>query len=306
MYRILHKRILNSLVEEMVIHAPYVADQCQPGQFLILRVDEEGERIPLTIVDFDRQLQTVTIVYQIAGFSTHLLSTLQQGDSIHDVLGPLGQPADLSALMELTIAAPSTIEPSTSNEASVSRNMPVKAVPAKKILGIGGGVGAAPLYPQLRALSRLGASVDVILGGRNEEFILLADEFSAFCQNVHLATDDGSAGRKGFVTDVLKDLLENENYCAVIAIGPLMMMKAVCDMTLGAGIHTSVSLNPVMVDGTGMCGGCRVTVDGKVKFACVDGPDFDGHQVDFDECIRRQGMYREEEHICRLRYSEPN
>lgn len=271
MYTILKKRVLNPLVEEMDIHAPYVVSGYQPGQFLILRVNEEGERIPLTIVDCDRQQQSVRIIYQVVGYSTTLLSRLQAGDAVHDVLGPLGQPAELEHL----------------------------APAGGRVLGIGGGVGAAPLYPQLRALAERGVKTEAILGGRSDENIILREEFGAFCENVHLATDDGSVGRKGFVTDVLKDLL-NDKYDAVIAIGPLVMMKAVCAITGPAGIPTSVSLNPIMIDGTGMCGGCRVTVEGQTKFACVDGPDFDGHQVDFDECIRRQAAYRDEEHVCRL------
>lgn len=269
MYKILGKEKLNDLVELMVIHAPFVARKCEPGQFVILRVDEKGERIPLTIADFDREKESVTIIYQILGYSTKLLSEKKVGDCLQDFVGPLGKASELKK--------------------------------HKRVLGIGGGVGAAPLYPQIKKLAEMGVEVDVILGGRSKEFILLADKFEAICNQVYFATDDGTKGKKGFVTDLLKELLNSGNkYDEVIAIGPLLMMKAVVDITKPEKIKTTVSLNPIMVDGTGMCGGCRVTVGGEIKFACVDGPDFDGFLVDFDECIRRQGMYKEEEHICRI------
>ncbi|HQD49506.1 MAG TPA: sulfide/dihydroorotate dehydrogenase-like FAD/NAD-binding protein [Defluviitaleaceae bacterium] len=269
MYKILEKEKLNDLVELMVIHAPFVARKCEPGQFVILRVDEKGERIPLTIADFDREKESVTIIYQILGYSTKLLSEKKVGDCLQDFVGPLGKASELKK--------------------------------HKRVLGIGGGVGAAPLYPQIKKLAEMGVEVDVILGGRSKEFILLADKFEAICNQVYFATDDGTKGKKGFVTDLLKELLNSGNkYDEVIAIGPLLMMKAVVDITKPEKIKTTVSLNPIMVDGTGMCGGCRVTVGGEIKFACVDGPDFDGFLVDFDECIRRQGMYKEEEHICRI------
>ncbi len=269
MYEIISKKSLNSSVEWMEVHAPFVARKCESGQFIILRVDEDGERFPLTIADYDREKQTITIIYQIVGFSTQKLSQKQVGDFIHDFVGPLGRPADLK--------------------------------PHKRVLGIGGGVGAAPLYPQLKRLHELGASVDVILGGRSDEFVILEDELKAFCDHVYVATNDGSKGTKGFVTDILNELVSQGTiYDEIITIGPLIMMKVVCDITKDLGIPTSVSLNPVMVDGTGMCGGCRVTVGGKIKFACVDGPDFDGHLVDFEECMRRQSMYKEEEHLCKI------
>ncbi|HOQ15779.1 MAG TPA: sulfide/dihydroorotate dehydrogenase-like FAD/NAD-binding protein [Defluviitaleaceae bacterium] len=269
MYKILEKEKLNDLVELMVIHAPFVARKCEPGQFVILRVDEKGERIPLTIADFDREKESVTIIYQILGYSTKLLSEKKVGDCLQDFVGPLGKASELKK--------------------------------HKRVLGIGGGVGAAPLYPQIKKLAEMGVEVDVILGGRSKEFILLADKFEAICNQVYFATDDGTKGKKGFVTDLLKELLNSGNkYDEVIAIGPLLMMKAVVAITKPEKIKTTVSLNPIMVDGTGMCGGCRVTVGGEIKFACVDGPDFDGFLVDFDECIRRQGMYKEEEHICRI------
>ncbi|HOA80274.1 MAG TPA: sulfide/dihydroorotate dehydrogenase-like FAD/NAD-binding protein [Defluviitaleaceae bacterium] len=269
MYKILEKEKLNELVYRMVINAPYVARKCEPGQFVILRVDEKGERIPLTIADYDREKETVTIIFQVLGYSTKLLSEKNIGDSLQDFVGPLGKASDLKK--------------------------------HKRVLGIGGGVGAAPLYPQIKKLSEMGVELDVILGGRSKDFIILDDKFEAICNNVYYATDDGTKGAKGFVTDVLKRLLEEGNkYDEVIAIGPLVMMKAVVGITKLQNIKTSVSLNPIMIDGTGMCGGCRVTVGDEIKFACVDGPDFDGFLVDFDECIRRQGMYKEEEHACRI------
>ncbi|MCT4544707.1 MAG: sulfide/dihydroorotate dehydrogenase-like FAD/NAD-binding protein [Vallitalea sp.] len=271
MYTIVEKKRLNDVVEKMVIKAPFVSKKCEPGQFIILRVDEEGERIPLTIADYNREEETVTIIYQVVGYSTRKLSQKQVGDSVEDFVGPLGKEAPLK--------------------------------PVKKVLGIGGGVGIAPLYPQLKKLKELGAEVDTILGGRNDELIILKDEVENVCDNTYFATNDGSKGIKGFVTDYLNKLIDEGNkYDLVIAIGPLVMMKAVCQITKEHDIKTNVSLNPIMIDGTGMCGGCRVTVGGEVKFACVDGPDFNGHKVDFDEAIRRQGMYKEEEHDhnCRL------
>lgn len=261
--------MLNDLVEQMEIEAPFVARKCEPGQFIILRVDEAGERIPLTITDYDRDKGTVTIIYQIAGYSTGLLSQKKEGEWIEDFAGPLGVPAALDKK-------------------------------GKRIIGVAGGVGAAPLYPQLRKLAEQGNEVDVIIGGKSASYILLADQFRQFSRNVYIATDDGSLGTKGFVTTVLQELLEKETYDECIAIGPLIMMKNVVKVTQPMDLHTMVSLNPIMIDGTGMCGGCRVTVGGKTKFACVDGPDFDGFQVDFDSCMRRQGFYKEEEHRCKI------
>lgn len=270
MYKIIKKKVINSQVELMVVHAPFTARKCEPGQFIILRVDDNGERIPLTVVDFDREAGTVTIIYQVVGYSTKLLSKKQEGDYINDFVGPLGQPTILKK--------------------------------HKRVLGIGGGVGAAPLYPQLKRLKEMGVEVDVIIGGRSEEYIILEDEFKKVCDNIYFATNDGTKGTKGFVTDVLNSLLDESNeYDEVIAIGPLIMMKAVVNVTKPLNIPTAVSLNPIMIDGTGMCGGCRVTVGGETKFACVDGPDFDGFLVDFDECMRRQTYYKhEEEHACKL------
>ena len=271
MFKIVRKEIMNKDVELMEIHAPYVAKSCQPGQFIILRVDEKGERIPLTICDFDREKETVTIIYQIVGYSTQLLSLKQQGDTILDFVGPLGKPVELAN--------------------------------CKKVIGIAGGLGSAPLFPQLRALANAGVSVDVIIGARSEEYVLLAKDFSEFCDNVYITTDDGSVGEKGFVTTVLERLLtiENQEIDEIIAIGPVVMMRAVVGITKPKNIPTSVSLNPVMIDGTGMCGCCRVSVDGKIRFACVDGPDFDGLVVDFDELMNRQRMFKKkEEHACNL------
>lgn len=265
MYKILHKEKLNDVVELMVVHAPHVARKCEPGQFIILRVGDDGERIPLTIADYDREKETITIIYQIVGYSTKALSLLNEGDEITDFVGPLGEPTKLHA--------------------------------SKHVISVAGGVGSAPLYPQLRALAQMGVEVDVIIGGREAQYVLWADEFRKFCKNVYITTDDGSLGRKGFVTQVLADLIEQgEEIDEVIAIGPVPMMKAVVAVTKPHNIKTSVSLNPIMIDGTGMCGCCRVTVDGKIKFACVDGPDFDGLQVDFDELMARQRMFKEEEH----------
>ena len=270
MYKILRKEKLNDVVELMEIHAPNVSRKCEPGQFIILRVGEDGERIPLTIADFDREKETITIIYQIVGYSTEQLAKLNQGDALTDFVGPLGEPTQLHQ--------------------------------SKHVVGVAGGVGSAPLFPQLRALANMGVECDVIIGGREAQYVLLAEEFKKFCKNVYITTDDGSLGQKGFVTQVLADLIEKgETIDEVIAIGPVPMMKAVVGVTKPHNIKTSVSLNPIMIDGTGMCGCCRVSVDGKIKFACVDGPDFDGLLVDFDELIARQKMFKSEEaHICNL------
>ncbi len=270
MYRIVKKEVLNQDVELMVIEAPFVARRCEPGQFIILRIDEDGERIPLTIVDYDRDAQTVTIIYQVVGFTTQQLSGMSAGEFLTDFVGPLGKATELKK--------------------------------HKRVLGIAGGVGAAPLYPQLRKLHEMGVLVDVIIGGRTKDHILLEKQMEALAQNVYIATNDGSKGHKGFVTEVLVNLLDSgEVYDEVIAIGPLIMMSAVVDITKERDIPTGVSLNPIMIDGTGMCGGCRVTVGGETKFACVDGPDFDGLKVDFKELITRGQFYKDEEkHICRI------
>ncbi|MFS8500431.1 MAG: sulfide/dihydroorotate dehydrogenase-like FAD/NAD-binding protein [Caldicoprobacter sp.] len=274
MYKILRKEKLAPAIWLMKVEAPFVARRAMPGQFIILRVKEEGERIPLTIADYDRQQGWVTIIFQEVGLTTRLLAQLNEGDSILDFVGPLGRASELDGL--------------------------------KRVLCIGGGVGVAPLYPQIKYLWEKGTSVDVIIGARSKEYLILEEEIRGICDNLYITTDDGSYGRKGFVSDVLKELLDQGNqYDEVIAIGPLIMMKVVSEITKQYGVHTVVSMNPIMVDGTGMCGGCRVTVGGEVRYACVDGPDFDGHLVDFDEAMRRQRMYREEEqHICKLMEKE--
>ncbi|MDI9511994.1 MAG: sulfide/dihydroorotate dehydrogenase-like FAD/NAD-binding protein [Bacillota bacterium] len=273
MYKILEKKALGPGMWYMRIQAPLVARRAMPGQFIMFRISEEGERVPLTIADFDRQEGWVTIIFQEVGFSTKQLGRLEQGDHILDFAGPLGQPSVLDGF--------------------------------KKVLCIGGGVGIAPLYPQIKQLSQAGASVSVIIGARSKDYIILEEEIKGLSDSLYIATDDGSYGQKGFVTDILKDLITKQasKYDLVIAIGPLVMMKAVADFTRAFALPTRVSLNPIMVDGTGMCGGCRVTVGGQTKYACVDGPEFDGHLVDFDEAMRRQGMYKQEErvdHFCRL------
>ena len=265
MYKIVKKERLNDVVELMEVHAPMVARKCEPGQFIILRVGEDGERIPLTIVDYDREAETITIIYQIVGFSTRQLAKLNEGDEITDFVGPLGVPTDLHK--------------------------------SNHVVGIAGGVGSAPLYPQLKKLAEMGVDVDVIIGGREAQYVLWADKFKAFCKNVYVMTDDGSLGEKGFGTVKLQELIDSgDPIDEVIAIGPVPMMKAVVGVTKPHNLKTMVSLNPIMIDGTGMCGCCRVTVDGKIKFACVDGPDFDGLSVDFDELMARQRMFKEEEH----------
>lgn len=264
MYKIVKKERLNDVVELMEVHAPMVARKCEPGQFIILRVGEDGERIPLTIADYDREAETITIIYQIVGFSTRQLAKLNEGDEITDFVGPLGVPTDLHK--------------------------------SNHVVGIAGGVGSAPLYPQLKKLAEMGVDVDVIIGGREAQYVLWADKFKAFCKNVYVMTDDGSLGEKGFGTVKLQELIDNgDPIDEVIAIGPVPMMKAVVGVTKPHNLKTMVSLNPIMIDGTGMCGCCRVTVDGKIKFACVDGPDFDGLSVDFDELMARQRMFKEEE-----------
>ncbi len=264
MYKIVKKERLNDVVELMEVHAPMVARKCEPGQFIILRVGEDGERIPLTIADYDREAETITIIYQIVGFSTRQLAKLNEGDEITDFVGPLGVPTDLHK--------------------------------SNHVVGIAGGVGSAPLYPQLKKLAEMGVDVDVIIGGREAQYVLWADKFKAFCKNVYVMTDDGSLGEKGFGTVKLQELIDSgDPIDEVIAIGPVPMMKAVVGVTKPHNLKTMVSLNPIMIDGTGMCGCCRVTVDGKIKFACVDGPDFDGLSVDFDELMAPQRMFKEEE-----------
>ena len=276
MFPIVKKRVLNESVTLMEIEAPLVARKAQPGQFIIFRIDEAGERVPLTIAGYDREKGTVTIIFQKVGYTTERLDTLKEGDALLDFVGPLGEPSHTEGIRRAAV--------------------------------IGGGLGVAIAYPQARALHEAGAKVDLIVGFRSEQLIILKDELEAACSELTIMTDDGSNGRKGFVTQALEEKLRaGEQYDEVIAIGPLPMMKAVCDLTRPYGVKTIVSMNPHMIDGTGMCGGCRVTVGGETKFACVDGPDFDGHLVDFDEAIARSRMFRPEEararehaHKCRL------
>ena len=264
MFLIKEKTALNPTVTKMVVEAPLVARKALAGQFIILRVDEQGERIPLTIADYDRQNGTVTIIFQIVGATTEKLNHLGEGEYIHDFVGPLGTASHVEGF--------------------------------KKVAVIGGGVGCAIAYPTAKALKENGAEVHSIIGFRNSDLVILLDEFSKVSDKLVLMSDDGSCGEKGLVTDALRKLVDDgEKYDLVIAIGPLVMMKFVCLLTKELGIKTVVSMNPIMIDGTGMCGGCRLTVGGEMKFACVDGPDFDGHLVDFDEVIRRNSMYKETE-----------
>lgn len=269
MFKIIEKNVLNGSVTQLKIEAPFIAKKVKAGQFVIVRIDEKGERIPLTVSDFDRENGTVTIVVQAIGFTTKKLVSLNAGDYIKDVVGPLGCPTEFGA--------------------------------PKKAIIIGGGVGCAIAYPQAKALHNMGVHTEMIAGFRSKDIVILENEMKSVCDKLYITTDDGSYGEKGFVTDVLKRLLETKEYDLVIAIGPVVMMKFVSLTTKPYGVKTIVSLNPIMIDGTGMCGGCRVSVGGETKFACVDGPDFDGHLVDFDELIRRNGFYKEEEaHACRL------
>lgn len=262
MYKILEKKALNPTVTKMIVDAPLVARKAQPGQFIIFRATEDGERIPLTIADYDREKGTVTIIFQIVGAGTMELNALNEGDCIADFVGPLGTPSHLDGL--------------------------------KKVAVVGGGVGCAIAYPTAKKLHELGAEVHSIVGFRSKDLVILEEEFEAVSNRVVKMSDDGSWGEKGLVTNALEALINAGNqYDEVIAIGPLVMMKFVCQLTKKYGIKTTVSMNPIMIDGTGMCGGCRLTVGGKTKFACVDGPDFDGHEVDFDEAMHRGTMYRD-------------
>ena len=268
MYPIVNKRILNPLVTWMEIEAPFIARKVKAGQFVILRVDERGERIPLTVAAHDEQAGTITIIFQKVGKTTLRLDELNVGDAILDVVGPLGRATETSGI--------------------------------KRVAVIGGGVGCAIAYPEARAFLENGAEVDMIVGFRNKNIVMLEEEFRAASSRLFVMTDDGSYGEKGFVTSKLQQLLDEGNYYdTVMAIGPLPMMRAVANVTKDRGIKTIVSMNPIMIDGTGMCGGCRLTVGGEVKFACVDGPEFDAHQVDWEEAMHRLGQYKEEEHQCR-------
>lgn len=274
MYKIIKKRELNPTVTLMEVDAPFVARKAEPGQFIILRVDEAGERIPLTVADFDREKGTVTIIFQIVGGTTERLNHLQEGEYIHDFVGPLGEPSHVEGL--------------------------------KKVAVVGGGVGCAIAYPVAKKLHALGACVHSVVGFRSKDLVILEKEFRSVSDVYKLMSDDGSCGEKGLVTDALKALIEAGNqYDEVIAIGPVVMMKFVSLLTKQYNIKTMVSMNPIMIDGTGMCGCCRLTVAGKTKFACVDGPDFDGHEVDYDEIMKRASTYkdfekREREKACNL------
>lgn len=270
MNKIIRKTRLAENVTEYVISAPDVARHAHPGQFVILRADEEGERVPFTICDYDESAGTVTILVQEVGYSTLRLAQIPEGDCVADFVGPLGNPTDLSEF--------------------------------KNILLIGGGIGAAVIYPQAKALKSKGQASDVIVGARNVSLIMYEKEFKAAAKNLYLITDDGSSGVKGFVTDELKRLAAVNNYDCVFAVGPMPMMRAVCALTAELKIKTVVSMNSIMVDGTGMCGGCRLTCGGKTKYACVDGPEFDGHEIDWEEAINRSRVYREQEneHRCRI------
>ena len=262
MFEIVKKRELNPTVTLMEVSAPFIARKAQPGQFIILRVDGEGERIPLTVADYDREKGTVTIIFQIVGGTTARLNRLNEGDCIHDFVGPLGEPSAVEGL--------------------------------KKVAVVGGGVGCAIAYPVAKKLHELGAEVHGVVGFRNKDLVILEEEFRAVCDVFKMMTDDGSYGEKGLVTNALRALIEAGNtYDEVIAIGPVPMMKFVSLLTKEFGIKTVVSMNPIMIDGTGMCGCCRLTVAGKTKFACVDGPDFDGHEVDYDEIMKRASTYKE-------------
>ena len=273
-YTIISKKTLAERVNEYVIYAPAVAKHCLAGQFIILRVDEDGERVPFTICDYSREQGTVSILVQEVGYTTMRLAMLNEGDRLCDFVGPLGNPTDLSAY--------------------------------KRILLVGGGIGTAVIFPQAKQLFAEGKPADVVVGARNVSLVMYEEQFKKNCAAFYLITDDGSSGKKGFVTDVARELFEKgERYDAVFAVGPLGMMRVVCKLTAEYGIPTIVSMNSLMVDGTGMCGCCRLTVGGEVKYACIDGPEFDGHKVDFDEAISRSRMYKEieDEHTCRLRRS---
>ncbi|MCD7862287.1 MAG: sulfide/dihydroorotate dehydrogenase-like FAD/NAD-binding protein [Lachnospiraceae bacterium] len=280
MYRILNARWLNENIFLMDIEAKRVANRCQPGQFIIVRVDKDGERIPLTICDYDREKGSVTIVAQVVGAETYRLSKLQVGDYVQDFVGPLGK-------------------------ASEFVETPAEKLKQKKILFIAGGVGAAPVYPQVKWLKEQGVPSDVILGARSKEILILEEELKAVAQNLYISTDDGSYGTKGTASVVLQNLYDaGQTYDVCVVIGPMIMMKYTCLLTKKLGLPTVVSMNPIMVDGTGMCGACRLTVGNEVKFACVDGPEFDGHLVNFDEAMKRQTLYKTEEGRAYLRAKE--
>lgn len=281
LYTIMKKELLANAIYLMDIKAPRVAKACYPGQFIIVKMDEKGERIPLTICDYDREAETVTIVFQAVGTSTKVMAEYEVGEAFRDFSGPLGCRSELI-------------------------DEPREELAKKKILFVAGGVGTAPVYPQVKWMKENGYDVDCIIGARNKDFIILEDRMKEVAKNVYITTDDGSYGFKGNVNDCIKDLVLNQGkqYDLIIAIGPMIMMKFVCILTKELGIKTIVSMNPVMVDGTGMCGACRLTVGNEVKFACVDGPEFDGHLVNFDEAMKRQQLYKSDEGRVILREKE--
>ena len=281
MFKILKAEQLADKIFLMDVEAPRVAKSCEPGEFVIVKMDEIGERIPLTICDYNREAGVVTIVFQIVGASTQRMSELKAGDAFEDVVGPLGRPSEF-----------------VHEDLEVLKN--------KKMLFVAGGVGTAPVYPQVKWLRAHGIDADVIVGAKNKDLLILEDQMRAVAGNLYVTTDDGSYVRKGMVTDVIKDLVINQGkkYDVCVAIGPMIMMKFVCLLTKELNLPTIVSMNPIMVDGTGMCGACRLTVGDEVKFACVDGPDFDGHLVNFDEAMKRQHMYKTQEGRAMLKLKE--
>lgn len=281
MYEILKAEKLAEKIYLMDVHAPRVAKHCQPGQFVIVKTDDKGERIPLTICDYDREAGTITIVFQEVGASTVKMADLKQGDSFRDFVGPLGCASEFVA-------------------------EDLETLKGKKMIFVAGGVGAAPVYPQVKWLHEHGIEADVILGAKTESMVILEKELEAVAGNLYVTTDDGSYGRSGMVTKVLEDLVQNEGkeYDTCVAIGPMIMMKFVCLLTKKLEIPTIVSMNPIMVDGTGMCGACRLQVGSEVKFACVDGPEFDGHLVDFDQAMKRSQMYKTLEGRAMLKLQE--
>lgn len=281
MYKIIKAEELTTNIYLMDVEAPRVAKSCQPGQFVIVRMDEDGERIPLTICDYDRDKGTITIVFQVVGAATEMMKHLQTGDSFHDFVGPLGC-------------------------ASEFVNEDLDSLKNKKILFVAGGLGTAPVYPQVKWLHERGIDTDVIVGAKTKDLLIMEEEMKAVAGNLYITTDDGSYGRSGMVTKVIEDLIEQDGkrYDVCVAIGPMIMMKFVCLTTKKYDLPTVVSMNPIMVDGTGMCGACRLTVDGEVKFACVDGPEFDGHKVDFDQAMKRQQMYKTQEGRAFLKAKE--
>ncbi len=281
MFQIVKSEKLADKIYLMDVKAPRVARSCQPGEFVIVKMDEKGERIPLTICDYDREAGTITIVIQTVGASTEKMVRLKAGEYFEDVVGPLGNPSDF-----------------------VREDL--EELKNKSYLFVAGGVGTAPVYPQVKWFHEHGMKADVIVGAKTKDLVILEEEMKAVAGNLYVTTDDGSYGRKGMVTETIKDLVEKEgkHYDVCVAIGPMIMMKFVCLLTKELNIPTIVSMNPIMVDGTGMCGACRLTVGGKVKFACVDGPEFDGHQVNFDEAMKRQQMYKTEEGRAMLKLME--